>query len=83
MKILVTGSMGFISRNLIEKKLLDNDKISEIYGIDNVDSFIKSSKYHHYKIDLSNNDLEKIPNKLFNVDILIHTAGIPSPQYYH
>ena len=82
MKILVTGSMGFISRNLIEKKLLDNDKISEIYGIDNVDSFIKSSKYHHYKIDLSNNDLEKIPNKLFNVDILIHTAGIPSPQYY-
>ena len=42
MKILITGSMGFISRNLIEKKLLDDNNISEIYGIDNVDSFIKS-----------------------------------------
>ena len=62
--------MGFISRNLIEKKLLEDNNISEIYGIDNVDSFIKSDKYHHYKIDLSNNNSDKIPNKLFNVDIL-------------
>ena len=68
MKILITGSMGFISRNLIEKKLLDDDKISEIYGIDHVDSFINSNKYHHYKFDLSNNNLENIPDKLFNID---------------
>ena len=82
MKVLITGSMGFISRNLIEKKLLEDDSISEIYGIDHVDSLIKSNKYHHYKLDLSNNNLENIPKKLFNVDLLIHTAGIPSPQYY-
>ncbi len=41
MKVLITGSMGFISRNLIEKKLLEDDNISEIYGIDHVDSLIK------------------------------------------
>ena len=82
MKILITGSMGFISRNLIEKKLLDDNNISEIYGIDHVDSFINSNKYRHYKFDLSNNNLESIPERLFDVDLLIHTAGIPSPQYY-
>ena len=82
MKILITGSMGFISRNLIEKQMLDDTNISEIYGIDRIDSEIKSNKYHHYKIDLSNTHLENIPEKLFDVDLLIHTAGIPSPQYY-
>ncbi|MDA8846105.1 NAD-dependent epimerase/dehydratase family protein [Candidatus Pelagibacter bacterium] len=82
MKILITGSMGFISRNLIEKQMLDDTNISEIYGIDHIDSEIKSNKYHHYKIDLSNTNLENIPEKLFDVDLLIHTAGIPSPQYY-
>ena len=74
--------MGFISRNLIEKPMLDDTNISEIYGIDHIDSEIKSNKYHHYKIDLSNTNLENIPEKLFDVDLLIHTAGIPSPQYY-
>ena len=34
MKILITGSMGFISRNLIEKSLLNDERISKIYGID-------------------------------------------------
>ena len=49
MKILITGSMGFISRNLIEKSLLNDERISKIYGIDHIESFINSNKYHHYK----------------------------------
>jgi len=82
MKILVTGSMGFISRNLIEKSLLKNNKINEIIGIDHVDSLISSKKYNHFKIDLSLENIGTLPNNFFDVDIVIHTAGIPSPKFY-
>ena len=64
MNVLITGSMGFISRNLIEKTLLNDEKISKIYGIDHIDSFIISNKYHHYKYDLSENILDSLPNEL-------------------
>ena len=74
--------MGFISRNLIEKTLLNDEKISKIYGIDHIDSFIISNKYHHYKYDLSENILDSLPNELFDVDLIVHTAGIPSPKFY-
>jgi UDP-glucuronate decarboxylase len=74
--------MGFISRNFIEKTLLSDDKISKIYGIDHIDSFINSPKYHHYKYDLSKNALDNLPNDVFDVDIIVHTAGIPSPKFY-
>ena len=74
--------MGFISRNLIEKTLLDDERVSKIYGIDHIDSFINSNKYHHYKYDLSENILDSLPNELFDVDYIVHTAGIPSPKFY-
>lgn len=82
MKILITGSMGFISRNFIEKILLSNTKIKEIHGIDHINSLIQSNKYIHHKFDLSKVDLNELPNNLFEQDLIIHTAGIPSPQYY-
>ena len=82
MKILITGSMGFISRNFIEKTLLNDDNISMIYGIDHIDSFINSSKYHHYKYDLSHNTIDNLPKDVFEVDLIVHTAGIPSPKFY-
>jgi UDP-glucuronate decarboxylase len=82
MKILITGSMGFISRNLIEKTLLHDERIKKVYGIDHIDSFINSNKYHHYKYDLSENILDSLPNELFDVDLIVHTAGIPSPKFY-
>jgi UDP-glucuronate decarboxylase len=82
MKILITGSMGFISKNFIIKELLEDEKVSKIYGIDNLDSSITSSKYHHYKLDLTNHILDDIPDDLYNIDLLIHTAGIPSPKFY-
>lgn len=82
MKILITGSMGFISRNLIEKELLNDEKIMKIYGIDHIDTSIKADKYQHYKLDLTNNNLGDLPSELFDVNLLIHTAGIPSPKFY-
>ena len=74
--------MGFISRNFIEKILLSNTKIKEINGIDHIDSLIHSNKYIHHKYDLSKVNLNELPNNLFEQDLIIHTAGIPSPQYY-
>ena len=82
MKILITGSMGFISRNLIEKTLLDDERVSKIYGIDHIDSFINSNKYHNYKYYLSEIILDSLQNELFDVDYIVHTAGIPSPKFY-
>ena len=74
--------MGFISRNLIEKTLLNDERISKIYGIDHINSFINSTKYHHYKYDLSENNIDSLPSELFDVDLIVHTAGIPSPTFY-
>ena len=82
MRILLTGSMGFISRNLIEKSFLVNNKISDIIGIDHIDSLITNEKYKHIKFDLSTSSLENLPEDVFNVDLIIHTAGIPSPKFY-
>ena len=82
MKILITGSMGFISRNFIEKNLINDEKIIKIYGIDHIDSQIKSNKYHHLKFDLTENTLNNLHNEIFDVNIIIHTAGIPSPKFY-
>ncbi len=82
MKVLITGSMGFISRNLIEKSFLINDKISDIFGIDHIDSCISNEKYKHYKFDLSSTSSGDLPKEIFDVDLIIHTAGIPSPKFY-
>ena len=74
MKILVTGSAGFIGFSL-SKKLLERG--DNIIGIDNhnnyydpkiklsrLDQLIKHSDYKHYQTDLSNNNtLDKIFNE--------------------
>ena len=82
MNILITGSMGFISRNFIEKILLKDSSVSKIYGVDYIETLINSPKYQHYKYDLSDNTLDNLPNDIFDVDLIIHTAGIPSPKFY-
>lgn len=85
MKILVTGCLGFIGTNLIEK-LLENDNYN-ITGIDNLDNFynidiklknyenIKSDKFNYIHSDLSEKDFfEKLYFEKF--DVIIHLAGI-------
>ena len=83
MKILVTGSAGFIGFSLCEKLL---QKGENIIGIDNhnnyydikikdarLDILLKYSNYQHYKIDISDKkSLEDIfihhkPNKVINL----------------
>ena len=83
MKILVTGSAGFIDFSLCEKLL---QKGENIIGIDNhnnyydikikdarLDILLKYSNYQHYKIDISDKkSLEDIfihhkPNKVINL----------------
>ena len=66
--------MGFISRNLIEKTLLNDERISKIYGIDHINSFINSTKYHHYKYDLSENNIDSLPLCLLD-NLFIHRCN--------
>ena len=89
MKILITGSAGFIGSTL-SKKLLDRG--DEITGIDNhndyydpkikddrVERLKKYSNYHHYKADINDNDkLNKIfkTNKFQKVVNLAAQAGV-------
>ena len=89
MKIIVTGSAGFIGYSL-SKRLLERGDV--IVGIDNHNDYydpkikesrlqqlIKFPNYHHYKIDLcSKNDLEKIfkEHKPITVTNLAAQAGV-------
>lgn len=73
MKILITGSNGFIGKNLVDKLLPQNYKI---LGVDNEFTSITSPKQktkytllHKHIADINNDDLN-------NVDVLIHLAAV-------
>ena len=76
MKILVTGSLGFIATNLIKKIAKDGDNI--IYGIDSLisksvnEAFTKKICKHNY-FDL--NEKDKLKDCLNDIDIVIHLAA--------
>jgi len=91
MKILVTGSAGFIGYNIC-RKLLEKKNI--VYGIDNFDNYysvkykkkrindLKNYKnFIFHKIDITN--LKQIKNYLikFNFDIIINLAAQAGVRY--
>ncbi len=89
MKILVSGSAGFIGFSLCQKLLERGDNV---IGIDNHNNYydpkikdsrlrllLKYSNYNHYKIDLVNRkDLDKIfeDHKIYKVVNLAAQAGV-------
>lgn len=89
MKILVSGSAGFIGFSLCQKLLERGDNV---IGIDNHNNYydpkikdsrlrllLKYSNYNHYKIDLINRkDLDKIfeDHKIYKVVNLAAQAGV-------
>ncbi len=89
MKILVSGSVGFIGFSLCQKLLERGDNI---IGIDNHNNYydpkikdsrlkllLKNSNYQHYRIDLVNRkDLDKIfeDHKIYKVVNLAAQAGV-------
>tara|TARA_B100000767_G_C19734501_1_gene523291 strand:- start:31 stop:990 length:960 start_codon:yes stop_codon:yes gene_type:complete len=91
MKILVTGSAGFIGYNIC-KKLINRKNI--VYGIDNFDNYYsvkyknqrindlkKNKNFIFHKIDITN--LKQIKNylKKFNFDIIINLAAQAGVRY--
>ena len=91
MKILVTGSSGFIGFHLIKKLVIENNKV---VGVDNLNNYYdvkikrdrnkilnKSKNYIFYKVDLNNKSkLSKIFKK-HNFDLVINLAAQAGVRY--
>jgi len=80
-KILILGCSGFISLNLLEC-LLQNNEVNknQYYGVDIVSPGIKNKNFFFKKVDLY-----QLKSKIFNkikFDYIINIAGIPSPVFY-
>jgi len=90
-KLIITGSAGFIGYSL-SKRLLENNL--EIIGIDNHNNYydtklkearfnklIKHSNYQHYRIDLSDQDSLKKIFKENKPDVVINLAAQAGVRY--
>ena len=69
--VLVTGSCGFIGKNLLERLLFKN--ILTIGTYFQRKNFIKSSKIKYIKIDTCN--YENFNNKDLNPDVIVHLSN--------
>ncbi len=84
MKILITGSAGFIGSNLA-KYLLDQQH--EIWGVDNfitgsqqnIDLLKNNTKLHFFKGNVENFDFN---DQIEKVDLIFHLASPASPVQY-
>lgn len=88
MKILITGSSGFIGSNII---LGLNELFERVYGVDNFNNFTYPSSYKRFRsgilkkikkfneIEIDLKDIQKISNILIDnkIDTLLHLAAYP------
>lgn len=73
MTILVTGSNGFIGKQLVVSLI---EAGYTVVGIDKNDSSISNESYIHYKIDLSNRYELECVFKSQTIDRIIHLAAL-------
>ncbi|MFH1671320.1 MAG: SDR family oxidoreductase [Candidatus Portnoybacteria bacterium] len=72
MKILITGSSGFLGKNLYRR-------LKKQYGIVGVDK--NKSGFTDYSIDLSDAKETESVVKMVNPDVVIHTAALSNVDY--
>jgi UDP-glucuronate 4-epimerase len=93
MKILITGTAGFIGFNLA-KKLIFKKSVKKIYGLDNINDYYsvklkklrlkflnKNKKFFFRKIDLKNNKQLEIFFRKNKFDIVYHFAAQAGVRY--
>ena len=93
MKILITGTAGFIGFNLA-KKLIFKKSVKKIYGLDNINDYYsvklkklrlkflnKNKKFFFRKIDLKNNKQLEIFFRKNKFDIVYHLAAQAGVRY--
>lgn len=90
MRVLITGSAGFIGSHLVDM-LISKNKIRSIVGLDNLEdgnlknlsNALGSKKFKFYKLDLC--DHKKIDRYFKNIDCVFHLAAysdiVPSINY--
>ena len=71
MKILITGSMGFVGRNLVETLKAIKDEKNKIFSL--------SSDLKIYKYDIRNTK-EELKAYCMDCDFVVHLAGVNRPQ---
>lgn len=76
-KIIVTGSLGFVGKNIVQK-LLDENYF--VISIDIKDTSIKSKNFKHFKTSVENFFKKK---KIDNVYAIIDLAADPRNNYYY
>ena len=75
MKILVTGSSGFLAKYLIDNLLIKKHKV---IGIDRtINSVVNDENFREYKVDLiCRNELNNFFSSHDDIDVVIHTAAV-------
>ena len=72
MKILITGSSGFLGKNLYQRL----KKKYKVFGVD-----INESQFSNYLLDLTDKEKTKNLLKTIKPNIIIHTAALPNVDY--
>ena len=72
MKILITGSFGFLGKNLYQRL----KKQYKVFGVD-----INESQFSNYLLDLTDKEKTKNLLKTIKPNIIIHTAALPNVDY--
>ena len=79
MRLAITGSSGYLGR-LIESSLEEESQVSQILGLDLVDTAYRSTKFKHHRMDIRSPQVARVL-KEDKIDSVLHLAWIFNPVH--